>query len=241
MLASSALRHRRRRRAPRPRAANRPRRGSSPPASAAEAAARTTTSWIRILRRRPLHHRHLVHRLALQDRARRGHRTRHRRRARQGARRRPSINAYGQVRRQKSDYDHWRRWAIAGLSRTRCCRCSSAVRTTSTVPTSWTAPGRAAVEGIRRAGDPGRLARRPPRTRHLEVREFNRGDNVGNADLQMNERRGVRWSATKAFRGRAGTRRTRKVLMQADVQAPAHRQPRRCHARGACAAPARGR
>ena len=32
-----------------------------------------------------------------------------------------------------------------------------------------------------------------------KIPEFNRGDNFGNAYFQMNQRRGVRWSATKAF------------------------------------------
>ncbi len=32
-----------------------------------------------------------------------------------------------------------------------------------------------------------------------KVTEFNRGDNFGNAYFQVNQRRGVRWSATKAF------------------------------------------
>ena len=32
-----------------------------------------------------------------------------------------------------------------------------------------------------------------------KIQEFNRGDNYGNAYFQMNQRRGVRWSATKAF------------------------------------------
>jgi choline dehydrogenase len=32
-----------------------------------------------------------------------------------------------------------------------------------------------------------------------KIAEFNRGDNFGNAYFQMNQRRGVRWSATKAF------------------------------------------
>jgi choline dehydrogenase len=32
-----------------------------------------------------------------------------------------------------------------------------------------------------------------------KIDEFNRGDNFGNAYFQMNQRRGVRWSATKAF------------------------------------------
>jgi choline dehydrogenase len=32
-----------------------------------------------------------------------------------------------------------------------------------------------------------------------KIHEFNRGDNFGNAYFQMNQKRGVRWSATKAF------------------------------------------
>jgi choline dehydrogenase len=32
-----------------------------------------------------------------------------------------------------------------------------------------------------------------------KIEEFNRGDNFGNAYFQMNQKRGVRWSATKAF------------------------------------------
>jgi len=32
-----------------------------------------------------------------------------------------------------------------------------------------------------------------------KIEEFNRGDNFGNAYFQMNQRRGVRWSASKAF------------------------------------------
>jgi choline dehydrogenase len=32
-----------------------------------------------------------------------------------------------------------------------------------------------------------------------KIAEFNRGDNFGNAYFQMNQRRGVRWSATKAY------------------------------------------
>ena len=32
-----------------------------------------------------------------------------------------------------------------------------------------------------------------------KIREFNRGDNFGSAYFQMNQKRGVRWSATKAF------------------------------------------
>ena len=32
-----------------------------------------------------------------------------------------------------------------------------------------------------------------------KIAEFNRGDNFGSAYFQMNQQRGMRWSATKAF------------------------------------------
>ena len=32
-----------------------------------------------------------------------------------------------------------------------------------------------------------------------KIEEFNRGDNFGNAYFQVNQRRGVRWSGTRAF------------------------------------------
>jgi choline dehydrogenase-like flavoprotein len=38
-----------------------------------------------------------------------------------------------------------------------------------------------------------------PRPVRVKIVEFNRGDNFGNAYFQMNQRRGVRWSATKAY------------------------------------------
>ena len=44
-----------------------------------------------------------------------------------------------------------------------------------------------------------RGATRPQRCGIPKIEEFNRGDNFGNAYFQMNQRRGVRWSATKAF------------------------------------------
>jgi choline dehydrogenase len=51
-----------------------------------------------------------------------------------------------------------------------------------------------------------------------KIREFNRGDNFGNAYFQMNQRRGVRWSATKGFLRPVLHRPNLKVLTHAHVQ-----------------------
>ncbi len=49
------------------------------------------------------------------------------------------------------------------------------------------------------------------------IPEFNRGDNNGCAYFQMNQRRGVRWSATKAFLRPALARKNLTVITQAMV------------------------
>jgi choline dehydrogenase len=49
------------------------------------------------------------------------------------------------------------------------------------------------------------------------IAEFNRGDNNGCAYFQMNQRRGVRWSATKAFLRPALARKNLKVMTEATV------------------------
>ena len=49
------------------------------------------------------------------------------------------------------------------------------------------------------------------------IEEFNRGDNFGNAYFQMNQRRGVRWSATKAFLRPVMQRSNLEVLTEAHV------------------------
>jgi choline dehydrogenase len=51
-----------------------------------------------------------------------------------------------------------------------------------------------------------------------KIPEFNRGDNFGNAYFQVNQRRGVRWSATKAFLRPVQHRRNLKVFTDAHVQ-----------------------
>jgi len=50
------------------------------------------------------------------------------------------------------------------------------------------------------------------------IEEFNRGDNFGNAYFQMNQRRGVRWSNTKAFLRPVMNRPNLTVLTHAHVK-----------------------
>jgi len=51
-----------------------------------------------------------------------------------------------------------------------------------------------------------------------KIEEFNRGDNFGNAYFQMNQRRGVRWSASDAFLRPVLNRPNLEVLTNAHVQ-----------------------
>ena len=51
-----------------------------------------------------------------------------------------------------------------------------------------------------------------------KIEEFNRGDNFGNAYFQMNQKRGVRWSNTKAFLRPVMHRPNLTVLTHAHVQ-----------------------
>jgi choline dehydrogenase len=51
-----------------------------------------------------------------------------------------------------------------------------------------------------------------------KIAEFNRGDNSGNAYFQMTQRRGSRWSATKAFLDPAKARPNLTILTESHVQ-----------------------
>jgi choline dehydrogenase len=51
-----------------------------------------------------------------------------------------------------------------------------------------------------------------------KIEEFNRGDNFGNSYFQMNQKKGVRWSATKAFLRPVSHRKNLTIMTQADVQ-----------------------
>jgi len=51
-----------------------------------------------------------------------------------------------------------------------------------------------------------------------KIEEFNRGDNFGNAYFQMNQKKGVRWSATKAFLRPIQHRKNLTVITHASVR-----------------------
>jgi choline dehydrogenase len=112
-----------------------------------------------------------------------------------------SINAMIYMRGQKSDYDHWAALGNHGWS------------WDEVLP--WfkrTEDYQHGADELHGAGGELRVEERRVNWEILEawrdaaeecgipkIREFNRGDNFGNAYFQMNQRRGVRWSATKAF------------------------------------------
>ncbi len=51
-----------------------------------------------------------------------------------------------------------------------------------------------------------------------KIDEFNRGDNFGNAYFQMNQKRGSRWSATRAFLDPAKSRSNLTIITEAHLQ-----------------------
>jgi choline dehydrogenase len=131
-----------------------------------------------------------------------------------------SINAMLYMRGQKSDYDHW-----AGLGNKGW---------------SWdeVLPHFRKVEDFFAGSDEfhgvgGELRVEEPRV-HWEIldawrdaavecgipkiKEFNRGDNFGNAYFHMNQKRGQRWSATNAFLRPALSRPNLSVITQAMVK-----------------------
>ncbi|MBI3529083.1 MAG: GMC family oxidoreductase N-terminal domain-containing protein [Betaproteobacteria bacterium] len=112
-----------------------------------------------------------------------------------------SINAMIYMRGQKSDYDHWsslgnRGWAWDEVL-------------PYFIRTEDYAHGADELHGV---GGELRVEERRVNWEILDawrdaaeecgipkIQEFNRGDNFGNAYFQMNQKRGVRWSNTKAF------------------------------------------
>ena len=112
-----------------------------------------------------------------------------------------SINAMIYMRGQKSDYDHWAALGNRGWS------------WDEVLP--WfkrTEDYQHGADALHGAGGELRVEERRVNWEILDawrdaaeqcgipkIREFNRGDNFGNAYFQVNQRRGVRWSATKGF------------------------------------------
>ena len=131
-----------------------------------------------------------------------------------------SINAMVYMRGQKSDYDYWAELGNRGWS------------WNDVLPyfkrTEDYAHGADELHG---AGGELRVEERRVNWEILDawrdaaeecgipkIAEFNRGDNFGNAYFQMNQRRGVRWSATKAFLRPVLHRRNLRVQTDAHVQ-----------------------
>jgi choline dehydrogenase len=112
-----------------------------------------------------------------------------------------SINAMIYMRGQKSDYDHWAAQGLRGWS------------WDDVLPVFKRSEDYVhGADELHGAGGELRVEERRVSWEILDawrdaaeecgipkIPEFNRGDNFGNAYFQMNQRRGVRWSATKAF------------------------------------------
>jgi choline dehydrogenase len=112
-----------------------------------------------------------------------------------------SINAMIYMRGQKADYDHWAAQGLRGWS------------WDDVLPVFKRSEDyEHGADQFHGAGGPLRVEERRVSWEILDawrdaaeecgipkIAEFNRGDNFGNAYFQMNQRRGVRWSATKAF------------------------------------------
>ena len=131
-----------------------------------------------------------------------------------------SINAMIYMRGQKSDYDHWASLGNKGWS------------WDEVLPyflrTEDYAHGASEFHG---AGGELRVEERRVNWEILDawrdaaaecgipkIEEFNRGDNFGNAYFQMNQKRGVRWSNTKAFLRPVMHRQNLTVITGAHVE-----------------------
>ena len=131
-----------------------------------------------------------------------------------------SINAMIYMRGQRSDYDHWAELGCRGWSWDQVLPYFKR--------TEDYAHGGDALHG---AGGEMRVEERRVSWEILDawreaaaecgipkIQEFNRGDNFGNAYFQVNQRRGVRWSATRAFLRPVLHRRNLKVITHAHAQ-----------------------
>jgi choline dehydrogenase len=131
-----------------------------------------------------------------------------------------SINAMVYMRGQKVDYDHWVSLGNRGWSWEEC------------LPYFKRAERHFGGANDHHGCD-GELCVEEPRVRWEildawrdaaeqcgipKVDEFNRGDNFGNAYFQMNQKKGVRWSATKAWLREAMKRPNLEVITKAHVR-----------------------
>ena len=131
-----------------------------------------------------------------------------------------SINAMIYMRGQRSDYDHWAQLGNLGWS------------WDDVLPVfKHSEDYQHGADEFHGAGGEMRVEERRVNWEILDawrdaaadagipkIAEFNRGDNLGNAYFQMNQRRGSRWSATKAFLDPAKARHNLTILTECHVQ-----------------------
>ncbi|MCS5585367.1 MAG: GMC family oxidoreductase, partial [Pseudomonadales bacterium] len=131
-----------------------------------------------------------------------------------------SINAMIYMRGQRSDYDHWAQLGNLGWS------------WDDVLPVfKHSEDYQHGADEFHGAGGEMRVEERRVNWEILDawrdaaadsgipkIAEFNRGDNSGNAYFQMNQRRGSRWSATKAFLDPAKARPNLTILTESHVQ-----------------------
>ena len=131
-----------------------------------------------------------------------------------------SINAMIYMRGQRADYDHWaslgnRGWAWEDLLPV----FQSLEDYEHGAVDSYGAGGEMRVEDPRVRWDVLDAWQRAADECGIRpIRNFNTGDNAGCAYFQMNQRRGVRWSATKAFLRPVAHRRNLTVMTGAMVE-----------------------
>ncbi|GMQ90292.1 MAG: GMC family oxidoreductase N-terminal domain-containing protein [Gammaproteobacteria bacterium] len=130
-----------------------------------------------------------------------------------------SINAMIYMRGQKSDYDHWASLGNSGWSWEEILPYFTRVEDYARgADDLHGAGGELRVEDSRVRWDILDVWRDAAEECGIpKIAEFNRGDNFGNAYFQVNQRRGVRWSATKAFLRPAMKRPNLTVLPHAQV------------------------
>jgi choline dehydrogenase len=130
-----------------------------------------------------------------------------------------SINAMIYMRGQKRDYDHWAALGNRGWSWDEVLPYFKRVEDYAHGADAWHGAGGELRVEERRVNweilDAWRDA--AEECGIPKIPEFNRGDNFGNAYFQMNQRRGVRWSTTKAFLRPVRHRRNLEILMHAQV------------------------
>ncbi|MFP6795972.1 MAG: GMC family oxidoreductase N-terminal domain-containing protein [Pseudomonadales bacterium] len=131
-----------------------------------------------------------------------------------------SINAMIYMRGQRSDYDHWAALGNRGWSWDDVLPVFKQSERYQHGEDAWHgASGELRVEERRVNWEILDAWRDAAEACGIpKITEFNRGDNFGNAYFQMNQRRGVRWSATRAFLRPVMNRSNLTVLTDANVR-----------------------